>query len=104
MAAAPAPENRGRVQTLTRQRSIVQRITVALTVELGRAQLTLANLRQLREGQVLILDQPVDEPLSIYANGRRFAYGEVAAIGNDQYGIRFLSLAEDFNPVEAMAA
>jgi flagellar motor switch protein FliN/FliY len=73
-------------------------------VELGRAQLTLANLRQLREGQVLILDQPVDEPLSIYANGRRFAYGEVAAIGNDQYGIRFLSLAEDFNPVEAMAA
>ncbi|HEY1856086.1 FliM/FliN family flagellar motor switch protein [Acidocella sp.] len=102
--ATPALENRGRVQTLTRQKSIMQRITVALTVELGRVQLTLANLRQLREGQVLVLDQPVDEPLSIYANGRRFAYGEVAAIGNEQYGIRFLSLAEDFNPVEAMAA
>ena len=72
-------------------KSIVQRITVALTVELGRVKLTLANLRQLREGQVLTLDQPVDEPLSIYANGRRFAYGEVAAIGKEQYGIRFLS-------------
>jgi flagellar motor switch/type III secretory pathway protein FliN len=58
----------------------------------------------LLEGQVLTLDQPVEEPLSIYANGRRFAYGEVAAIGNNQYGIRFLSLVEDFNPMEAMAA
>jgi flagellar motor switch protein FliM len=103
-AATPAPESRVRVSPLARQKSIVQRIAVELTVELGRVRLSLANLRQLREGQVLVLDQPVEEPLSIYANGRRFAYGEVAAIGNDQYGIRFLSLAADFNPMEAMAA
>jgi flagellar motor switch protein FliM len=103
-AATPAPESRVRVSPLARQKSIVQRIAVELTVELGRVRLSLANLRQLREGQVLVLDQPVEEPLSIYANGRRFAYGEVASIGNDQYGIRFLSLAEDFNPMEAMAA
>ena len=101
--AMPALESRGRVQMLARQ-GIVQRITVALTVELGRVKLSLANLRQLREGQVLTLDQPVDEPLSIYANGRHFGYGEVAAIGKEQYGIRFLWLAEDFDPVEAMAA
>ena len=93
-----------RVAPLERPKSIVQRIAVALTVELGRVQLSLENLRQLREGQVLVLDHPVEEPLSIYANGRRFAYGEVAMIGKDQYGIRFLSLAEDFNPMEAMAA
>ncbi len=91
-SATPTLESRGRVSPLTRQKSIVQRIAVALTVELGRVQLSLANLRQLREGQVLILDQPVEEPLSIYANGRRFAYGEVAQIGPGQYGIRFLSL------------
>lgn len=102
--ATPTSDSRERVSPLTRRTSIVQRIAVALTVELGRVKLSLENLRQLREGQVLVLDQPVDEPLSIYANGRRFAYGEVAAIGKDQYGIRFLSLAEDFNPMEAMAA
>jgi flagellar motor switch protein FliN len=97
-------EGRARPPSLARQNNVVQRIAVALTVELGRVQLSLANLRQLREGQVLTLDQPVEEPLSIYANGRRFAYGEVAAISKDQYGIRFLSLAEDFNPMGAMAA
>jgi flagellar motor switch protein FliM len=102
--ATPTSDSRERVSPLTRRTSIVQRIAVALTVELGRVKLSLENLRQLREGQVLVLDQPVDEPLSIYANGRRFAYGEVAAIGKDQYGIRFLSLAEDFNPMEAVAA
>jgi flagellar motor switch protein FliM len=103
-AGAAAPESRGRASPLARQKNLVQRISVELTVELGRVQLSLANLRQLRDGQVLVLDQPVEEPLSIYANGRRFAYGEVAAIGNDQYGIRFLGLVEDFNPTEAMAA
>jgi flagellar motor switch protein FliM len=103
-AAAMPLESRVRGGALARQKSVVQRIAVALTVELGRVRLSLANLRQLREGQVLILDQPVEEPLSIYANGRRFAYGEVAAIGNNQYGIRFLGLVEDFNPMAAMAA
>jgi len=103
-AAAMPLESRIRGGALARQKSVVQRIAVALTVELGRVRLSLANLRQLREGQVLILDQPVEEPLSIYANGRRFAYGEVAAIGNNQYGIRFLGLVEDFNPMAAMAA
>jgi flagellar motor switch protein FliM len=103
-AAAMPLESRVRGGSLARQKSVVQRIAVALTVELGRVRLSLANLRQLREGQVLILDQPVEEPLSIYANGRRFAYGEVAAIGNNQYGIRFLGLVEDFNPMAAMAA
>jgi flagellar motor switch protein FliM len=103
-AAAMPLESRVREASQARQKSIVQRIAVALTVELGRVRLSLASLRQLREGQVLILDQPVEEPLSIYANGRRFAYGEVAAIGNNQYGIRFLGLVEDFNPMAAMAA
>lgn len=102
--ALPSVDSRGRVSPLARPKGIVQRIAVELTVELGRVQLSVANLRQLREGQVLVLDQPVEEPLSIYANGRRFAYGEVAAIGKDQYGIRFLALAEDFNPMEAIAA
>jgi flagellar motor switch protein FliM len=103
-AVAMPLESRVRGGAPARQKSVVQRIAVALTVELGRVRLSLANLRQLREGQVLILDQPVEEPLSIYANGRRFAYGEVAAIGNNQYGIRFLGLVEDFNPMAAMAA
>jgi flagellar motor switch protein FliM len=103
-AVAMPLESRVREASQARQKSIVQRIAVALTVELGRVRLSLASLRQLREGQVLILDQPVEEPLSIYANGRRFAYGEVAAIGNNQYGIRFLGLVEDFNPMAAMAA
>jgi flagellar motor switch protein FliM len=102
--AVPGSDSRGRVSPLGRPKGIVQRIAVELTVELGRVQMSVANLRQLREGQVLVLDQPVEEPLCIYANGRRFAYGEVAAIGKDQYGIRFLALAEDFNPMEAIAA
>ncbi len=104
-AAMPgALESRGRVQMLSRQKGVVQRITVALTVELGRVHLSLTKLRQLKEGQLLLLDQLAEEPLEIFANGRRFAYGEVAAVGKGQYGIRFLALADDGDGAEAMAA
>jgi flagellar motor switch protein FliM len=102
--ATPPPESRGRAQMLARRQGVVQRIAVTLTVELGRVKLPLLNLDQFREGQLLTLDQPADEPLGIYVNGRHFGYGEVTAIGGEQYGIRLLGLVEDFDSAESMAA
>jgi flagellar motor switch protein FliN/FliY len=55
-------------------------------------------LRQLRHGQVLVLDRVIGEPLSIYANGQRLAMGEVVAVGKNQYGIRVTALIEEAEP------
>ena len=46
------------------------------------------DLRQLRQGQIVVLDQVVGEPLAIFANGHRVAVGEVVSVAKDQYGIR----------------
>lgn len=76
-------------------RSVLDRVQVALTVELGRAQITVKDLRALRHGQIVSLDQMVGEPLAIFANGQKLAYGEVVAVANDRYGVRVTALAED---------
>ena len=85
-------------------KNVLDRVQVALTVELGRTSITVKDLRQLRHGQVVTLDQMVGEPLTIFANGQRLAYGEVVAVANDHYGVRVTALAEDIDATGENAA
>lgn len=80
-------------------RKVLDRVQVALTVELGRTQISVKDLRALRHGQIVALDKMVGEPLTIFANGQKLAYGEVVAVANDRYGVRVTGLAEDGDAV-----
>jgi flagellar motor switch protein FliM len=76
-------------------KTMVERVPVMLTVELGRTSISIKDLRLLKQGQIIVLDQMVGEPLSIFANGHRLAVGEVVAVAKDQYGVRVTALAEE---------
>ncbi len=82
LAAATSPSDK----------SLFGQVNIDISVELGSTRISLKDLRQLREGQMIILDQMVDAPLGIYANGERIAYGSVVTTGEDQYGIRVTGL------------
>jgi flagellar motor switch protein FliN len=79
-------------------KELVDHVPVTLTVELGRTDISVKELRQLRQSQIIALDQMVGEPLGIFANGQRVASGEVVAVGRDQYGIRVTALADVHEP------
>jgi flagellar motor switch protein FliN/FliY len=68
-------------------------IEVLLSVEVGRARVPLAELLAVEAGQLFDLDTLVAEPVSILANGRPFATGEIVAVG-ERFGVRIVSLAE----------
>jgi flagellar motor switch protein FliN/FliY len=68
-------------------------IEVLLSVEVGRARVPLADLLAVEAGQLFDLDTLVAEPVSILANGRPFATGEIVAVG-ERFGVRIVSLAE----------
>jgi flagellar motor switch protein FliN len=76
-------------------RAVMERVPLLITVELGRAEISLKDLRALRQGQVITLNRIVGEPLGIYANGQHLGHGEVVAVAKDQYGIRVTALAGD---------
>ncbi|MEI6501259.1 MAG: flagellar motor switch protein FliN [Armatimonadota bacterium] len=62
-------------------------VPLNLTVELGRAQLPLAEVLALKPGSVVELDRFPGEPLDLYANGRLVARGEIIVL-NDIFGFR----------------
>ncbi len=64
-------------------------ITMDLTVEIGRAKIKISDLLNLSKGTIVHLDQPADEPLSIYANNKLIAKGHIIS-SNGKYSIRVI--------------
>jgi flagellar motor switch protein FliN len=77
---------------------IILDIPVQVSVELGRAKLSIRKLLQLAHGSVLELDSLAGEPLDVLVNGTLIAQGEVVVI-NDKFGIR---LTDVITPSERM--
>lgn len=70
------------------QLRLLENIDVALTVEVGRTQLTIRDLLRLSEGSVVELNRMAGDPLDVLVNGTPIAKGEVVMVG-DRFGIRF---------------
>jgi flagellar motor switch protein FliN len=68
-----------------------EKIPVVLTVMLGRAQVTLEQVKRMGEGSVVSLQELAGEPLIVLANGRPVARGE-ALIVDDSLGVRITDM------------
>lgn len=92
--AAPADAGRGNGMSLPNGAglNLVKDIPVTLSIELGRARMTLKELLELDQGAVVELDRMVDEPLDILVNGTLVAHGEVVVI-DDTFGVRLTDVA-----------
>ena len=71
-------------------------IPLKLTVELGRAKMSVRDILQLAQGSVVELSKFAGEPLEVLVNDRLIARGEVVVV-NDKFGIR---LTDIISPVE----
>lgn len=73
-------------------------VSLRISVEVGSALLTLAELVRLGEGSVVELDRQANDPLDIMANGTLIATGEIVEV-NGRYGIRVIDVvAPDRRP------
>jgi flagellar motor switch protein FliN len=62
-----------------------------LRIELGRTHISPGDVRQLRSGAVLSLDELAGELVDVYAGGRLVARGE-AVVLDDRLGVRVMEL------------
>jgi flagellar motor switch protein FliN/FliY len=67
--------------------AVIGDIELEVTLELGRAELTIEDLLALREGSVVTLDKEAGEVIDILANGRLVARGEVIVV-DDKFCVR----------------
>jgi flagellar motor switch protein FliN len=72
----------------------VMDVPVAVTVELGRRSVKIADILRLGPGSVLELDKANGEPLDLYVNDRLIARGEAVIVG-ERYGIRLTEVVID---------
>lgn len=66
-------------------------IPLEVTVELGRARLTLRELLALTAGSVVELGKVAGEPLDVLVNGTLVARGECVMV-NDKFGVRLTDI------------
>jgi flagellar motor switch protein FliN/FliY len=97
--AAAVPGAPKKSQTL----DFILDVTLQVTVEVGRARMTIQDLLQLGQGSVVELEKLAGEPLDIYVNGNQVARGE-AVIVNEKFGVRLTDIISPEDRVENLAA
>ena len=82
---------------------MLRNVEVCLSVELGRARMTLKDLMALENESIVPLDRLSDEPLDVFVNGKRIAKAEILTEG-DRFALRIVEMdgeAEDDTDQEA---
>jgi flagellar motor switch protein FliN/FliY len=79
--------------------SLLMDVPLQVTVELGRARMTIENLLRLNQGSVVELNQMIGEPLNILVNNKLMAHGE-AVVVKDKFAIRVLDVVSPERRIE----
>ena len=81
---------------------VILDVPVVISMEIGRAQISIRNLLQLNQGSVVELERFVGEGLDVLVNGMLIAHGEVVVI-NDKFGIRLTDVISPSERVKRLA-
>lgn len=71
--------------------SLVEHVPVSLTALVGTLTINLGHLFALKEGEVLALNESLDEPVSLLLNGKIIARGDLVAV-DDNFGFKITEI------------
>jgi len=96
----PAPAKKAQPNTKTLE--FLMDVALQVSVEVGRARMTINDLLQMGPGSVVELEKLAGEPLDIFINGKAVARGE-AVIVNEKFGVRLTDIISPEERVEGIA-
>lgn len=70
---------------------LIENVSVKLSVSIGQTNITIKELFDLREGELLSLDKSTNEPVDVLLDGKIVARGELVATG-DNFGVRITEI------------
>jgi flagellar motor switch protein FliN/FliY len=85
------PQQGAKKGTNTRTLEFLMDVALQVSVEVGRARMTINDLLQMGPGSVVELEKLAGEPLDIFINGKAVARGE-AVIVNEKFGVRLTDI------------
>lgn len=95
LEAAPATVERDRKMDLLLD------LTLPVAIELGRTNLQIRDILDLRRGSVVEFEKLASEPVDVIVNGKKMAEGEVVVI-EKHFGIRITNLIETSERVKSL--
>ena len=76
-------------------------VSIPVSVEVGKAEMTLADILNLVPGSVVPLDKKSEEPVDLRVNGKLVARGEVVLV-DDTYGLRVTQILDAAGRIESL--
>jgi len=92
---APVPAERDRKMDLLLD------LTLPVAIELGRTNMQIRDILDLRRGSVVEFEKLASEPVDVIVNGKKMAEGEVVVI-EKHFGIRITNLIETSERVKSL--
>jgi flagellar motor switch protein FliN/FliY len=80
--------------------AIMDGVTVTFSVEVGRVSIPFRSVRTLKQGEVIALDRPINDPMDIRVNGTLVARGQVVSTEAKKFGIRITEIISPANDTE----
>ena len=81
---------------------VILDVPVTLSLEVGRAKMSVGDLLRLNQGAVVELDRKAGDPLDVLVNGALVARGEIVVV-NDKFGIRLTEVVSQSKKGKALA-
>lgn len=72
--------------------SLVEHLPVTLMALVGTLSINLGHMFSMKQGEVLTLNESIDEPVSLMLNGKIIARGSLVAV-DDNFGIKITEMA-----------
>lgn len=77
-------------------------VPLELSVELGRTKKNIRDILALTKGSLIELNKLAEEPVDIYINGKRIAYGEVVVV-DENFGVKITEIASGEDRVKSLS-
>ncbi len=85
----------------TRNLDLLLDVEIPISVEVGRARMSLEEVLKLVPGSVVALDKKAEEPVDLRVNGKLVARGEVVLV-DDTYGLRITQIVDTAGRIESL--
>lgn len=98
-----APLTQGTVEGVPQNIDLILDVPLEISVVLGKTKKSIKEVLDFGTGSLIELDKLAEEPVEIYVNGKKIAYGEVVVV-DENFGVRIVSIVSGEERVKSLKA
>lgn len=91
-----------RVHNMPNNIDLILDVPLELSVELGRTKKNIREILDLAKGSLIELNKLAEEPVDIFVNGKKIAYGEVVVV-DENFGVKITEIASGEERVKSLS-